>query len=114
MKRIAFAAIALAASFTFASAEEAKEPSKRGPDRFVGFLKHADADKNGAVTREEFDAATAKRIEESFKQLDANGDGSVDAEEFKKGNARESAFDRLDANKDGKIDKGDKGRKKHR
>lgn len=90
---------------------------------------HADANKDGKVTRAEFDAAIKARFESSakdgalsrdaffhmkekradaankrrFERLDTNKDGKVTFEEFK---ARENKmFARMDTNKDGVISK---------
>lgn len=90
-----------------------------------------DADKDGKVTRAEFDAARAARFaaidankdgalevselrawkrtlpsrirDARFKALDADADGKIGADEFVA--QRKEAFARIDANKDGKVDK---------
>ena len=91
----------------------------------------ADADKDGKVTRAEFDAARAARFagidankdgalevselrawrrtwpsrlrDARFKALDADSDGKIGADEFVA--QRKEAFARIDANKDGRVDK---------
>ncbi|MCS6779392.1 MAG: EF-hand domain-containing protein [Geminicoccaceae bacterium] len=64
---------------------------RRGP------LGWADLDRDGTITREEFDQVRTRR----FDRLDANKDGVVTREEFMAVDA--PAFERLDRNKDGKI-----------
>jgi Ca2+-binding EF-hand superfamily protein len=60
-------------------------------------LAWADLDRDGTVTRAEFDQARTRR----FERLDANKDGVVSLEEYLAADA--AAFERLDRNKDGKI-----------
>ncbi len=62
-----------------------------------GPLGWADVDRDGTITRQEFDEVRAKR----FERLDTNKDGVVTREEFMAVDA--PAFERLDRNKDGKI-----------
>ncbi|HWA22411.1 MAG TPA: hypothetical protein VG735_08465 [Caulobacterales bacterium] len=84
-------------------------------------LAAADANKDGAITKTEFDAMRAKRFDEMDKNKDgvltgdelmggrrggrglfaANGEGKISRAEFL---ARAPLFDRLDTNKDGVID----------
>ncbi len=66
-----------------------------------------DANRDGKVTREEFDRAfetRARRELDRFHALDANRDGTLSREEFaKEAPQGQSAFSALDANGDGKI-----------
>ncbi len=64
------------------------------PRRPLGW---ADVNRDGVITREEFDQVRARR----FERLDTNKDGVVTREEFMAAEVR--AFERLDRNKDGKI-----------
>jgi Ca2+-binding EF-hand superfamily protein len=70
-------------------------------------LARLDADKDGAVSKEEFAAAGRGRGErtpgisaEALRRFDTNGDGKVTRDEFPGGGER---FDRLDRNKDGAL-----------
>ncbi|MCL6607451.1 MAG: EF-hand domain-containing protein [Geminicoccaceae bacterium] len=60
-------------------------------------LAWADLDRDGTVTRAEFDQARTRR----FERLDADKDGVVSREEFLAADL--PAFERLDRDKDGKI-----------
>ena len=99
--------------------------------RGLRMFHQADADRDGEVTRAEFDAARNARFagidankdgvlevselrawrrtwpsrvrDARFKALDADGDGKVGAEEFVA--RRKTAFADIDANKDGAVDK---------
>jgi len=72
------AAEARAAFEKHVPAEIMQQMKERGlPDPGETFLKNLDRDGNGAVNRDEF---TQPAIE-SFKRMDANGDGLVDAAE---------------------------------
>ena len=99
--------------------------------RGLRMFRQADADKDGKVTRAEFEAARNARFagidankdgalevselrawkrtwpsrvrDARFKALDADGDGKVGAEEFVA--RRKTAFADIDANKDGAVDK---------
>jgi Ca2+-binding EF-hand superfamily protein len=77
------------------------------PARFGDRLKEMDADKDGAVTLEEFLA----RRSSSFARFDKNNDGFIDAAEFEAA-AKESTdywtkrfIKRFDADNDGKVSK---------
>jgi len=65
------------------------------------WLKKADANGDGKVTKEEFMAASKRYAEKKFAWLDANGDGVIDASDRKA--RQKKRFDRIDANHDGKI-----------
>lgn len=66
-----------------------------------------DANRDGKVTREEFDRAfetRAKRELDRFHALDTNRDGTLSRQEFlKEAPQGQSAFSALDRNKDGRI-----------
>jgi Ca2+-binding EF-hand superfamily protein len=68
-------------------------------------LGEADADHDGAVTKDELLQYRAKQ----FARLDRNGDGVITAEDRPRlaagRNGRPSLFDQFDVNKDGKIDR---------
>jgi Ca2+-binding EF-hand superfamily protein len=77
------------------------------PVRFGERLKEMDADKDGAITLDEFLARRAP----TFARFDKNNDGVIDAAEFE-ASARESAdywikrlVKRFDADRDGKVSK---------
>lgn len=117
----------LAAAAVGLTAAAAPASAHRGMQMF----RLADADKDGKVTRAEFDAARNARFaridankdgalevselrawkrtlparvrDARFKALDADGDGKVGAEEFVA--RRKAAFAGIDANKDGAVDK---------
>ncbi len=72
-------------------------PADRAFAQQRGPLGWADVDRDGTITRQEFDEVRAKR----FDRLDTNKDGVVTREEFMAIDA--PAFARLDRNKDGKI-----------
>jgi len=46
---------------------------------------------------------TPEQVEASFKQMDANKDGSISKDEWTAAGRREQGFARFDANTDGKI-----------
>jgi Ca2+-binding EF-hand superfamily protein len=84
-------------------------PATKGPsagERFrTQFFERLDANKDGKVTKAEYDAARAAE----FKAADKNGDGSVGKEEFaaygdqRRGDFVDRMFARLDKNGDGKL-----------
>jgi hypothetical protein len=105
--------------------------SAQGPEGMGSRLMAADANKDGAITKAEFDASRAARFTEMDKNkdgflardemmadrpggmpaggkrafgrgdIDADKDGKISKAEFL---ANSRMFDRLDANKDGKVD----------
>jgi Ca2+-binding EF-hand superfamily protein len=83
-------------------------PGNKAPgERFrTQFFERLDADKDGKITKAEYEAARAGE----FKAADKNGDGSVSKEEFAAyGDQRRTdfvdrMFARLDKNSDGKLD----------
>ncbi len=60
-------------------------------------MRHADANGDGKITKEEFLQAAAKKAERKFAHMDFNGDGVLDDKD------RVSPFDRMDTNHDGQI-----------
>ncbi len=111
MKKALLTAIALAGTATFAFAEQPKpHPEKpRGFDKRVEFLQDADVNKDGAVSKDEFNAFFAAKSADHFKTLDANGDGALSPQEFSAPAAKsDHAFERFDANKDGVINTADR------
>ena len=68
---------------------------------WMHWLKKADANGDGKVTKEEFMQAAKRYAEKKFSWLDANGDGVIDEKDRE---ARiDKHFDAMDANHDGKI-----------
>lgn len=110
--KFAFIPFALAAALVVSApslsqaktAGDAKEP--RGP-RAEKMMEHLDTNKDGKISREEFEAG---RPDGKFADFDKDGDGALSKEEYQAmfmARAQKMAdrtFDRLDANKDGKID----------
>lgn len=70
-------------------------------------LANMDANKDGKVSKQEFDQAHQARMAEMFGYLDANGDGFITDEDkaLRRQKHAEAAFDRADANHDGSISK---------
>lgn len=79
-----------------------------------GMLKEMDADKDGTVTKSEFDDFHARMQAEHFAEMDANKDGKLTSDEMscKHGHSAHRAraehmaavFDKADANKDNRLD----------
>lgn len=110
MKRTLITGLALVAATTLAgmanAADKPAAPSGKAHER--PGIASIDIDKDGKVTREEFEAGARERAEKAFAKLDANGDGSISKEEFLSGGKdRPDLFKRLDRNGDGVIDKSD-------
>jgi Ca2+-binding EF-hand superfamily protein len=78
-----------------------------GPDRLAEFIKRADTDNDGKISKEEFVVATSKESEDRFTKTDGNSDGALSKDEFlaatKKGS--EDQFGRMDGNGDGYADR---------
>jgi Ca2+-binding EF-hand superfamily protein len=111
MKKAILTAIALASTATLAFAEQPKghPEGPRGGEKRVEFLKEADTNKDGSVSKEEFKAFFAAKSADHFKKLDTNGDGVLSLEEFSAASGKsDEAFERLDANKDGVINDADR------
>jgi hypothetical protein len=109
MKRTLITGLALAAATTFAGMAHAADKPARGdkPHERPG-IAALDQNKDGKVTREEFEAGARERAEKAFARLDANGDGSISKEEFLVGGKDRDLFKRFDRNGDGVIDKNDR------
>ncbi|MDW9481148.1 hypothetical protein GOB57_21110 [Sinorhizobium meliloti] len=110
MKRRLITGLALAAATTVAGIVHAETPAPEGKPQGRPGIEKIDVDKDGKVTREEFEAAARGRAERAFAKLDANGDGSVSQEEFlANGPERQAkAFDRFDRNDDGVLTEDDR------
>lgn len=66
-------------------AEEAKAPEGKGKHRLpMPTFQKMDANADGKVTLEEYQAAVAEVMKERFKTADANGDGALSEEELTK------------------------------
>lgn len=99
MRKILFAAVS-AAVLAGAGGALALEHGPHGPGRLFG----ADANNDGALTRQEFDAGRAAL----FARLDANGDGELAREEHRRQRrgghyGRRHMGAEADANHDGEI-----------
>ena len=57
-------------------------PGGDGAGRILEFLKKADADQDGKLTKDEFAAVSQRDTDERFARMDANGDGFVDKTEI--------------------------------
>jgi len=68
-------------------------------DRLVEVYFHADADKNGTLSPQEYDDAVV--IHEEFATVDTNGDGVIDRREFIR--SRLPLFTASDTDKDGAL-----------
>jgi Ca2+-binding EF-hand superfamily protein len=82
-----------------------KLPLKDVPERLKTRLSTADVDRDGILTRAEFDAGKERLRAERMKELDANKDGKVSAEE-RKALMRKHMTERFaaeDKNKDGAL-----------
>ena len=110
MKRTLITGLALAAATTFAGIAHAEKAAPEGKSQGRPGIEKLDLDKDGKITREEFDAAGRKRAEKAFAKLDANGDGAISKEEFlAKGPERGAkAFERFDRDGDGVLTKEDR------
>lgn len=102
--------IALAAATTFAGIAHAEKATPEGKPQGRPGIEELDLDKDGKITREEFEAAGRERAEKVFSKRDANGDGSISKEEFlaKSPERGARAFERFDRNGDGVLTKEDR------
>ena len=57
-------------------------PGGDGAGRILEFLKKADADADGKLSKEEFSSVSSRDTDERFARMDANGDGFVDKAEI--------------------------------
>lgn len=114
MKKFAWI-IALIAGAGMAIAEDAA-PKKDGPPgggRRPGMMfEEMDANKDGKVTKDEFQGVQDKRIDEQFGRLDKNGDGSIGKDELPPAPPADSPrarfmpdLSKMDKDADGKITK---------
>lgn len=66
-----------------AAREQAGEKMKEGKEKGKGKIKAADTDGNGALSRDEANAAGMTKMVEHFDKIDADGDGEISKEEMK-------------------------------
>ena len=108
MRRVTVLLASTAIAFALGAAAYAQTgPGAKSPgERFrTQFFERLDTDKDGKITRAEYDASRATQ----FKAADKNGDGFIDKEEFaasgdqRRGEFVERMFARLDKNGDGKL-----------
>lgn len=116
MKRTLITGLALAAATAFAGMAHAEKPASEGKPHGRPGIEKIDLDKDGKVTREEFEAAGRERAEKAFAKLDANGDGTITKEEFlaAKPDRQAKAFERFDRNGDGVLTKEDRPERPHK
>ncbi len=101
----AMAALGLGFSMTAVAQHGGGKHGKRGMHHGGGMIEKADTNKDGAVSRAEFDAVHAAR----FAELDTNADGMITKEEMqavreaKRSKRRAERFARVDTNGDGQI-----------
>jgi Ca2+-binding EF-hand superfamily protein len=99
----AAAAVAVAAGVAIAGPHHGF--GERGGEFFRERFAEADTNKDGAVTKEEIEAARAAR----FKAADTDGDGKISRAEFdaeadrREKERRDAMFARLDDDKDGAV-----------
>ena len=93
---------ALAATVSFASAQEKPKRGGDGPPPFPPeVIEKFDADKDGKLSKEEREAARA----EHEKQFDKDGDGKLNDEERKamREEGHKKMLEKYDTDKDGKL-----------
>jgi hypothetical protein len=71
----------------FASAQEGGQPKGPPPGgdgaaRLAEFMKRADTDGDGKISKDEFAGMSRKETDERFSRADGNGDGFIDQAEF--------------------------------
>jgi hypothetical protein len=110
MKRTLITGLALAAATMFAGIAHAEKSTPEGEGRDRPGIEKLDLDKDGKITREEFEAAGRERAEKAFTKLDTNSDGAISKDEFlASGPDRQAkAFERFDRNGDGVLTKEDR------
>jgi len=89
------------------SADGDKDRCDKGGHWGQRIMDKLDKDKDGKVTRKEFDEARAERRKARFEKMDTNKDGHVTLDEYmqSRGGYGDRFFDRFDRNKDGVIDR---------
>jgi Ca2+-binding EF-hand superfamily protein len=56
-------------------------PPQGGPDRVGEFIKKADSDSDGKLSKDEFVGSTKKEAEDRFSKIDSNSDGFIEKSE---------------------------------
>ncbi|MCB1211214.1 MAG: EF-hand domain-containing protein [Verrucomicrobiales bacterium] len=74
--------LACATVITTQAQEGQRPPGGDGASRIQEFMKKADADGDGKVSKEEFIKSQSSELEERFSRVDGNSDGFVDAAEI--------------------------------
>lgn len=107
MKKIALAALMLAAAAGSAMAQDAAGAPRRDPG---GFLAKADTNGDRAIDAMEFATAATQRAGEQFDKIDVAKKGAITRDQFvTAGEADAKArFEKMDRNKDGKLTKEDR------
>jgi Ca2+-binding EF-hand superfamily protein len=107
--RLMITTIAIGMALSSAPLANAQAASSKAADIAFSAM---DADKNGSISRPEFDAYAAKHAEKQkadfdkqYAELDANKDGKVDKDEAGANAALEAYFDQIDEDSDGFLTK---------
>jgi Ca2+-binding EF-hand superfamily protein len=107
MKKIALAALVLAAAAGSAMAQDAAGAPPKHPG---GFLARVDTNGDGEIDAKEFATAATQRAGEQFDKIDVAKKGVISRDQFvTAGEADAKArFEKMDRNKDGKLTKEDR------
>ena len=115
---ISIAAMSACAALAQEGAPKGPPPGGDGAGRLGEYMKRADANSDGKISKEEFTAASQKESEERFSKADANSDGFVDDKEISDIAARmreaHKGGDRKDGFRRGPDDRPDGDRPKGR
>ena len=87
-------------------------PGGNPAERIAAFVKRADTNGDGKISKEEFIEQAKKDNEERFARVDTNGDGTISKDEYFEQTKKdiEERFSRMDANGDGVVDQDEIGK----